>query len=200
MRLSKENKILAISLMIYSASVSSCSNNNEVPVPETQISYSMDMQPYFDAKCIGCHGSRDPNLETPDSYDNIIKKRAFTINIPSEKYAKEADYFGIATGSKTDKFADTGLTPVKSDLVDAPYIKEFPLILECKMTHKTEIGIHILFVGEIVDVKAEESVLGENGLPDINKVQPVLFAPEARTYHGIGKTIGKAFSIGKEIK
>ncbi len=134
------------------------------------------------------------------SYDNIIKKRAFTINIPSEKYAKEADYFGIATGSKTDKFANTGLTPVKSDLVDAPYIKEFPLILECKMTHKTEIGIHILFVGEIVDVKADESVLGENGLPDINKVQPVLFAPEVRTYHGIGKTLGKAFSIGKEIK
>ena len=134
------------------------------------------------------------------SYNNIIEKRAFTINIPSENYAKEADYFGIATGSKTDKFADTGLTPVKSDLVDAPYVKEFPLILECKMTHNTEIGTHTLFVGEIVDVKADESVLGEEGLPDINKVLPVLFAPEVRTYHGIGKTLGKAFSIGKEIQ
>ncbi len=134
------------------------------------------------------------------SYNNIIEKRAFTINIPSENYAKEADYFGIATGSKTNKFVDTGLTPVKSDLVDAPYIKEFPLILECKMTHNTEIGTHTLFVGEIVDVKADESVLGENGLPDINKVLPVLFAPEVRTYHGIGKTLGKAFSMGKEIQ
>jgi flavin reductase (DIM6/NTAB) family NADH-FMN oxidoreductase RutF len=134
------------------------------------------------------------------SYDNIIEKKAFTINIPSENYANAADYFGIATGSKTNKFADTGLTPVKSDLVDAPYVKEFPLILECKMTHKTEIGIHTIFVGEIVDVKADESVLGENGLPDINKVLPVLFAPEVRTYHGIGKTLGKAFSMGKEIQ
>ena len=134
------------------------------------------------------------------SYNNIIEKRAFTINIPSENQAKEADYFGIATGRKTNKFADTGLTPVKSDLVDAPYIKEFPLILECKMTHNTEIGTHTLFVGEIVDVKADESVLGEEGLPDINKVLPVLFAPEVRTYHGIGKTLGKAFSIGKEIQ
>ena len=134
------------------------------------------------------------------SYSNIIDRKAFTINIPSEKYAKEADYFGIATGSKTNKFADTGLTPLKSDLVDAPYIKEFPLILECKMAHNTEIGTHTLFVGEIIDVKADESVLGENGLPDINKVQPVLFAPEVRTYHGIGKTLGKAFSMGKEIQ
>ncbi len=138
--------------------------------------------------------------KTTYSYNNIIEKKAFTINIPSENYAKEADYFGIATGSKTDKFADTGLTPVKSDLVDAPYINEFPLILECKMTHNTEIGTHTLFVGEIVDVKADEHVLGEEGLPDINKVLPVLFAPEVRTYHGIGKTMGKAFSIGKEIQ
>jgi flavin reductase (DIM6/NTAB) family NADH-FMN oxidoreductase RutF len=133
------------------------------------------------------------------SYNNILEKKAFTINIPSEIYVKE-DYFGIATGSKTNKFADTGLTPIKSDLVDAPYIKEFPLILECKMTHNTEIGIHTQFIGEIVDVKAEESILGEEGLPDISKVLPILFAPEVRTYHGIGKTLGKAFSIGKEIK
>ncbi len=134
------------------------------------------------------------------SYDNIIKKKAFTINIPSENYVKEADYFGIATGRDTDKFADTGLTPVKSDLVDAPYVKEFPLILECKMTHNTEIGTHTLFVGEIIDVKADDSVLGEEELPDINKVLPILFAPVIRTYHGVGKTLGKAFSIGKEIQ
>ncbi len=134
------------------------------------------------------------------SYNNIIEKKAFTINIPSENYAKEADYFGIATGRNTDKFADTGLTPIKSELVDAPYVKEFPLVLECKMTHNKEIGTHTLFVGEIVDVKADESVLGEEGLPDINKVLPVLFAPVIRTYNGVGKTLGKAFSIGKEIQ
>ncbi len=134
------------------------------------------------------------------SYDNIMEKKAFTINVPTEKYVKEVDYFGIATGRDTDKFADTNLTPVKSDLVDAPYVKEFPLILECKMIQNTEIGTHTLFVGEIVDVKSDESVLGEKELPEIDKVLPILFAPEIRTYHGVGKTLGKAFSIGKEIE
>jgi len=134
------------------------------------------------------------------SYDNIMERKAFTINIPSEKHIREADFFGIATGRKTDKFVDTGLTPIKSDLVDAPYVKEFPLILECKMTHNVEIGLHTQFIGEIVDVKADESVLGEEGLPEMNKVLPILFAPEIRTYHGVGKTLGKAFSIGKEIQ
>ena len=28
------------------------------------------------------------------SFDNIIERKAFTINIPSEKHVKEADYFG----------------------------------------------------------------------------------------------------------
>lgn len=134
------------------------------------------------------------------TYDSVIERKAFTVSIPSEKHVKEADYLGIATGRKTDKFAATGLTPVKSDLVDAPYVKEFPLVLECRMIHKIEIGLHTQFIGEIMDVKAEESVLGEKGLPDIDKVMPILFAPEIRTYHGIGKTLGRAFSIGKEIK
>ncbi|HHT9130803.1 MAG TPA: flavin reductase family protein [Candidatus Brocadiaceae bacterium] len=131
------------------------------------------------------------------TYGNIVDRKAFTINIPSESHVKQADYFGIVSGAKEDKFSATGLTPVKSDLVDAPYIKEFPLILECKLTHTTEIGLHTQFIGQIVDVKAEESVLGENGSLDIKKVNPILYAPENRAYYGVGECLGKAFSIGK---
>jgi flavin reductase (DIM6/NTAB) family NADH-FMN oxidoreductase RutF len=83
--------------------------------------------------------------------------------------------------------------------VDAPYVGEFPLVLECRLLQTIEIGLHTQFVGEILDVKAEESVLGENGLPDIEKVRPILFDPEIRTYHGVGKHLGQAYSIGKEI-
>jgi flavin reductase (DIM6/NTAB) family NADH-FMN oxidoreductase RutF len=133
------------------------------------------------------------------SYDNIVEHKAFTINIPSEDYIREADYFGTVSGRKEDKFAITGLTPVKSDLVDAPYIREFPLILECKVIHTFEIGLHTQFIGEVMDLKAEESVLGEIGVPDIEKVKPFLFTPESRTYYGLGKLLGKAFSIGRSL-
>lgn len=134
------------------------------------------------------------------THGNIVARKAFTINTPSETYAREADHFGIVSGSKEDKFAATGLTPVKSDLVDAPYVKEFPLILECKVTHTTELGLHTQFIGEIVDVKAEESVFGDDGIIDIEKLRPFLYAPEGRAYYGIGKCLGKAFSIGKQMK
>ncbi len=133
------------------------------------------------------------------TYGNVVERKSFTINIPSEAHVKEADHFGIASGSKEDKFSATGLTPVKSDLVDAPYIKEFPLILECRLKQTVEIGLHIQFIGEIVDVKIEESALGEGGIPDIKKIKPFLYAPEIRAYYGIGECLGKAFSIGKQL-
>lgn len=129
------------------------------------------------------------------TYGNIMEKKAYTVNIPSEKYIKEADYFGIASGRKEDKFAKTGLTAVKSEYVDAPYIKEFPLIIECRVIQTVEIGLHTQFIGEIIDVKADEAVLTDDKC-DIEKILPLIYAPETKTYHGIGKNCGKAFSIG----
>jgi flavin reductase (DIM6/NTAB) family NADH-FMN oxidoreductase RutF len=133
------------------------------------------------------------------SYASIVHRKAFTLSVPSERHAKEADYFGLATGRAEDKFAATGLTPVRSDLVDAPYVAEFPLVLECRLMHTIELGLHTQFVGEILDVKADEAVLTAAGIPDIEKLLPMLFAPESRTYYGVGRFLGKAFSIGKQL-
>ncbi|MCX5657228.1 MAG: flavin reductase family protein [Candidatus Omnitrophica bacterium] len=132
------------------------------------------------------------------SHGNITERKAFTVNIASEKYVKEADYFGIVSGRKEDKLARTKLTAIKSTLVDAPYIEEFPLILECRLVNTVELGLHTQFIGEIVDVKADEGILNKDGLPDVEKIRPVLYDPEVATYHGVGKYLGKAFSIGKD--
>ena len=133
------------------------------------------------------------------SYHNIMQRKAFTINVPSERYAKEADYFGMVSGATVDKLAKTGLTPVASDKVDAPYVQEFPLVVECKVFQVVELGLHTQFIGEVVDVKAEENMLDDKGVPDVERLQPFLFDPEARTYHGVGKFLGPAFSLGKSL-
>jgi flavin reductase (DIM6/NTAB) family NADH-FMN oxidoreductase RutF len=133
------------------------------------------------------------------TYGNLVEKGAFTISIPSEKYIREVDYFGLVSGSTDDKFALTGLTPERSTLVDAPYVKEFPVILECRLLHTIEIGLHTQFIGEILDVKADKEVLGELGFPDPTRVKPLIFDPGARGYYGVGKFKGKAFSIGREV-
>jgi flavin reductase (DIM6/NTAB) family NADH-FMN oxidoreductase RutF len=133
------------------------------------------------------------------SFGNLTARKAFTVNIAPEKYVKECDYFGIVSGRNKDKLAATGLTPVKSDLVDAPFIEEFPFSLECRLLDTIEIGAHVQFIGEIVDIKADEAVLNDKGMPNIESVQPILYAPEINSYYGVGKFLGKAFSIGKEI-
>jgi len=89
------------------------------------------------------------------------------------------------------------LTPIRSGLVDAPYLEEFPLVLECRLLHTIEIGLHTQFIGEILDVKAEESVLGADGLPEVGKVVPFFYSPETRNYYKIGEYLGKAHSMGR---
>jgi flavin reductase (DIM6/NTAB) family NADH-FMN oxidoreductase RutF len=133
------------------------------------------------------------------SYGSLMDRKAFTISVPSQSQVKLADFFGLATGRDTDKFAATGLTAVRSELVDAPYVQEFPMVLECQVVHVFELGLHTQFVGEILDVKADDGMLDDAGMPDIQKVLPIVFSPGNRVYYGVGQSLGHAFAIGKEI-
>jgi len=131
------------------------------------------------------------------TYAGLMAHGAFTVSVPSRSQAKEADYAGMVSGKKRDKFADTGLTPARAEFVDAPYVREFPLALECKLINSLEVGSHTIFVGEILDVKADSSVLGPDGLPDMAKVDPLIFAPLTQQYYALGERVGKAYEIGK---
>jgi len=131
------------------------------------------------------------------TYKNIIERKAFTVNMPKEAYVKQSDYLGTVSGKYVDKFSALKLTPVKSDIVDAPYVEEFPLVLECRVIHRIKIGLHTQFIGEIMDVKVDSSVLNSKGLPDMGKIKPFLFDPGNKTYHRVGACLGQAFLIGK---
>ena len=69
------------------------------------------------------------------TYENIMERKAFTINVPSATQIVMTDYCGIVSGRNNDKFQVAKITAVKSDKVDAPYIKEFPMIR--MQTHKS---------------------------------------------------------------
>ena len=133
------------------------------------------------------------------SHANILDRKAFTLSIPSEEYLKQADYFGLVSGRTTNKFAEAKLKPAKSKLVDAPYVEEFPLVLECKLVHVAELGLHTQFIGEVLDVKAEEEIIGLGGGVDIKKLKPLVFTPDTQEYYGIGDRLGNVFSAGKRV-
>jgi len=136
--------------------------------------------------------------EATHTYQSILDSKAFTISIPSEYHVKEADYFGIASGKDVDKFQATGLTPVKSEMVNAPYVGEFPFVLECELLQSVKIGLHTQFIGEIKDVKVDEPLIEDGSL--IEKIKPLIYSPDNLSYYGVGKKVGKAFSVGRQIK
>jgi flavin reductase (DIM6/NTAB) family NADH-FMN oxidoreductase RutF len=132
------------------------------------------------------------------TYAGIRQRQAFTLGIASTEHVRQVDYLGLASGADEDKFAATGLTPVRADTVDAPYVSEFPIALECRLLHALELGVHTLFVGEVLDCKADETVLGGEGLPDIEKLRPLLYAPGHGTYYEVGPALARAFTVGKD--
>ena len=152
----------------------------------------------------GICNSRPPSIyvslrKATYSYANIMAKREYTVSIPSDKYVKEADWIGIATGRELDKFVTANLTPVKGSTVDAPYVNEFPVVIECRVREVFELGLHTQFVGEIMDVKADENVLNEKGEIDIEMVKPIIFTAGSNTYHRVGDKIQDAFTT-KELR
>ena len=167
--------------------------------------YGSDGKPnIMNAAWGGIASSRPPCVsvslrEATLTYHNIKFSGAFTVNIPSEKYLIESDYAGMVSGKDCDKFKDCGLTPVKSELVNAPLVQEFPYSLECKLIKQIELGLHTMFIGEIAGMIADEEILNANKLPDIEKVRPMMYASGNSAYYNVGSKLGDAFSVGEKI-
>ena len=109
------------------------------------------------------------------------------------------DYVGIVSGTKEpDKFAKAGFHAVKSEFIDAPLIEELPIAVECRL--KSYDPESCRMVGEIVNISVDERVLDENGKVDVAKAQPITFDPFNNTYVVLGKTVGRAFHDGMNLK
>ncbi len=89
-----------------------------------------------------------------------------------------------------------GLTTTKSEFVNAPIINEFPMTVECELLKFNEDGICI---GKIINISADESVLGEDGLIDPVRLEAITFDPVHNAYLKLGEMVGNAFSDGKRL-
>ncbi|MFP4548354.1 MAG: flavin reductase family protein [Fidelibacterota bacterium] len=132
------------------------------------------------------------------SYHNITNTRAFTVNVPSEDLIKIVDFVGVKSGRDMNKFEKLGLTAVKADSVHAPYVAEFPVVIECKVIQMHDIGSHRQFIGEVLDTKVDPSLLDEKGNVDVTKLKPISYG--GRGYFGIGEFIAKPWSAFKDLE
>ena len=136
---------------------------------------------------------------THKTAENLIARKAFTVSMATVKYVAACDYVGIVSGNKEpNKFAKAGFHATKSEFVDAPLIDELPMALECEVISYDAETCRL--VGRIVNVSADESVLGDNGKVDVTKLQPITYDPMNHDYLALGEKIGNAFQDGVALK
>ena len=131
--------------------------------------------------------------------ENLLDRKAFTVSMATAKMMTACDYVGIVSGNKEPaKFAKAGFHATKSEFVDAPLIDELPMALECEVISYDEETCRL--VGRIVNVCADESVLGENGKVDVAKLAPITYDPMNHHYLVLGEKVGQAFHDGMALK
>ena len=131
--------------------------------------------------------------------ENILTRKAFTVSMATADQVTACDYVGIVSGNKVpDKFARAGFHATPSEFVDAPLIDELPMALECALISYDPESCRL--VGRIVNVSADESVLGADGKIDAAKLRPITFDPVSHKYLALGAVAGQAFHDGLALK
>lgn len=127
----------------------------------------------------------------------IKENNTFSINFPSVEMVEATDYCSIISGYDADKskLFDTFYGTLKS----APMIKQCPLTIECKLVETLTFATHEIFIGEIVEAYTEERYLTHE-VPDIKKMNPIMYTAYDNHYWKLGEKIGRARHIGRRIK
>ena len=138
--------------------------------------------------------------ETHKTVKNIKSRKGFTVSIADAKHVVEADYFGVVSGNvDPNKFEKSGLSSIKSENVDAPIIKEFPLCMECEFIEYQDDEYGCGVIGKVVNVTADESVMNGDKV-DIEKVNAIAFDPYTHGYYRVTERVGEAFKDGLKLK
>ena len=128
---------------------------------------------------------------------NLMETKAFTVNIADVPNIVPADFFGIATGNKmNDKFARSGCKAEKSEFVNAPVITDFPVAIECELAEEINTPNMHAIIGTIVNVSADESVVGDKDKILPEKVNALIFDQFRSGYFAVGEKVGQAWNAG----
>ncbi len=133
------------------------------------------------------------------SYSIIKETGEFVLNLTPASLARTADYCGVYTGAKVDKFQKCNLTPVEVEEVGAPMIGECPVSLCCRVTDVVPLGSHDMFLADILAVYVDEELLDSEGKLHLEKADLCAYAHG--DYYALGKIVGHfGFSTAKKKK
>lgn len=175
------------------------------PLPAMMVSCGATPDEYnvFTASWVGTICS-DPAMcfvsirQSRHSYEIVKRNMAFTLNLTNEDLARATDWCGVRSGRDYNKFAEMNLTPVKGIKVDAPYINEAPMSIECRVKQIIHLGTHDMFIADVMNVLADKRFIDpQTGEFDLKKTN--LIAYSHGEYFKLGEKIGNfGWSVKKK--
>ena len=131
------------------------------------------------------------------SHELIRATGKFAINLTTKKMVKATDFCGVKSGRDLNKFKETGLTPVKGNLIDVPIVEESPLSLECEVIEIKPLGSHDLFMAKVIGVSVEESLMDASGKFRLDQAGLIAYSHGA--YYELGQSLGTfGYSVMKK--
>ena len=96
------------------------------------------------------------SLKTSEAtYENIIKSKEFGVNLASQEQNVMASVAGGSSGKNVNKIEalkELGFKFFKAKKIKALMVEGASLNVECRLANTVEIGDHVAFVGEAVEV------------------------------------------------
>lgn len=97
-----------------------------------------------------------------DTLANIEATREFVVNIVSEDFKERMNACAADFPPEVDEFAVSGLTPVPSDLVRPPRVKESRVQMECRLIEAIHVSARplggSLIIGEVVRFHIDDAL------------------------------------------
>lgn len=110
--------------------------------------------------------------------ENIAQSREFGVNLASEDQSIISSVAGGYTGKEVDKMAvlrELGVEFYDAKKIKVLMVKGAAMNVECRLFKQEELGDHVMFVGEVVEISADE------------RIKPII-------YHN-----GKYWSLGEHV-
>lgn len=108
-----------------------------------------------------------------DTLANIKETGDFVINMVSASLADQMHKSSLIFPKDVSEFKETGLTPAKSRLVNAPRVEEAVINMECELKQVMELGNFNQVIGELVCYHIKDEVYIENDKVNYAKYDPI---------------------------
>jgi flavin reductase (DIM6/NTAB) family NADH-FMN oxidoreductase RutF len=163
------------------------------PVPAVLISCGLEQPNIITLAWVGTVCSDPPAVGIAVrterfSHGLLASDGEFVVNLPRADQVNVVDYCGQVSGRDVDKWAACGLTQAPASKVRTPLIAECPVSLECRVTHQLTLGVHDLFIGEVLAVQVDEDVLTKHGRLDYERIELLTYA--GGNYFRVGELLG----------